>query len=72
MSEHTFADWRALSEGLQPEGRAFIRGRYCEAASGDRFATLNPANGLPLALVASCDEQDAELDDLPADPVPAY
>ncbi|PSJ42427.1 aldehyde dehydrogenase PuuC [Zobellella endophytica] len=61
MSEKTFADWQALSEGLQPEGRAFVQGRYCEAAGGDRFATLNPANGLPLTLVASCDEQDAEL-----------
>lgn len=61
MSQLSLADWQARSEQLQPEGRAFIQGQYCDAVKGDRFATLNPANGLPLADVAGCDEQDAQL-----------
>ncbi|MFP2770213.1 aldehyde dehydrogenase [Oceanisphaera sp. KMM 10153] len=61
MNPSSLADWQARSEQLRPEGRAFIQGQYCDAVKGDRFATLNPANGLPLAEVASCDEQDAQL-----------
>ncbi|AEX99795.1 aldehyde dehydrogenase family protein [Oceanimonas sp. GK1] len=61
MSQHTLAHWQALSEGLRPEGRAFINGCYCNAIAGERFASVNPATGQPLAEVASCDEQDANL-----------
>ncbi|WP_116475315.1 aldehyde dehydrogenase [Zobellella maritima] len=61
MSQLTRADWQAMSERIQLEGRAFINGKYVSAVSGDTFASINPANGMPLALIAGCDEQDAAL-----------
>lgn len=61
MKHQSLNGWQLFSERLNLEGRAFINGQYCEATSGERFATLNPENGLPLAEIASCDEQDAQL-----------
>ncbi|WP_163560790.1 aldehyde dehydrogenase [Halomonas sp. NO4] len=54
------ADWQALADSLTLECRAFIDGDFGAAASGDTFATRNPATGEILAQVASCDAPDAE------------
>jgi gamma-glutamyl-gamma-aminobutyraldehyde dehydrogenase len=40
--------------------QAFIDGDFCDAASGKRFVTLNPATGTTLAEVTSCDKADVD------------
>ncbi|WP_254275182.1 aldehyde dehydrogenase [Halomonas sp. 3H] len=61
----THADWQALAASLRDEKgletRAFIDDAFVEAASGETFATTNPATGETLAHVASCDAADAEI-----------
>ncbi|SFH66699.1 aldehyde dehydrogenase [Modicisalibacter xianhensis] len=57
----THADWQRLAGELTHETRAFIGQRFVEAASGERFAVVNPATGETLAEVASCDAADVEL-----------
>ena len=41
-------------------GKLFIGGKWTEAASGRTFATINPATGATLAVLAEADEHDAE------------
>jgi gamma-glutamyl-gamma-aminobutyraldehyde dehydrogenase len=41
-----------------PIGQAFIGGRFCDAASGETFANINPASGEVLANVAACNVED--------------
>lgn len=55
------ADWQQLASELRYETRAFIGNRFVDAASGERFATINPATGEVLAEIASCDVADVEL-----------
>lgn len=61
----TLNDWQALAASLTLEKgletRAFIGDAFVEAASGETFASINPATGETLAEVASCDAADAEL-----------
>lgn len=57
----THADWQRLAGELTHETRAFIGQRFVEAASGERFAVVNPATGETLAEVANCDAADVEL-----------
>jgi acyl-CoA reductase-like NAD-dependent aldehyde dehydrogenase len=61
MLDKTVTDWRAASTQLAFEGRAFINGRYVHALNGATRPTMNPANGLALAEVASCGPEDADL-----------
>ncbi|GHE22473.1 aldehyde dehydrogenase [Halomonas urumqiensis] len=56
----TKADWQALASSLSIESRAFIANEFVDAASGETFASLNPATGDTLAEVASCDAVDGE------------
>jgi acyl-CoA reductase-like NAD-dependent aldehyde dehydrogenase len=60
MLDRTVNDWQALAGRLDIEGRAFINGRYVDAASGETRATVNPANGEEIALVALCGPDDAD------------
>ncbi|TFH88029.1 aldehyde dehydrogenase [Billgrantia azerbaijanica] len=57
----TLADWQALAASLTVESRAFVDDAFVDAASGETFATVNPATGETLAEVASCDATDAEV-----------
>jgi gamma-glutamyl-gamma-aminobutyraldehyde dehydrogenase len=50
--------WRARAAALEIRSQAFIGGRYVDAASGERFDCINPANGQVLARVSACGEQD--------------
>jgi betaine-aldehyde dehydrogenase len=43
-----------------PLQRLFIHGAYVDAASGERFETINPANGRVLATVQSAGAEDVE------------
>ena len=61
MLDKTLTDWRAASEKLTFEGRAFINGRYVDALSGATRETFNPANGKTLTAVANCGPEDADL-----------
>jgi len=54
-------DWHREAESLRLQSQAFIDGRYCDAASGETFVCVNPANGGRLADVASCGGPDVEL-----------
>ncbi len=51
---------QAAVAGLKFRAQAFIDGRYVPAASGKTFVSINPANGKPLAEIASCDATDVE------------
>ncbi len=61
MLDRTVTDWRAASDQLAFEGRAFINGRYVDALSGATRITFNPANGKELTAVANCGPEDADL-----------
>jgi 4-guanidinobutyraldehyde dehydrogenase/NAD-dependent aldehyde dehydrogenase len=52
--------WHERARTLRPHTRAYIAGRYVDAASGATFDSINPATGALLAKVASCDEQDVD------------
>ncbi len=52
--------WEAAARAARPEGRAFIDGRYVEAASGKRFAKIGPIDGKVVAQVADCDAADID------------
>jgi gamma-glutamyl-gamma-aminobutyraldehyde dehydrogenase len=55
---HTRADWSDRAARLKLDGRAFIDGEHVEAASGETFASINPATGQTLVEVAAGDEED--------------
>ena len=59
MTHLSASDWHARARALTPETRAFLGGRYADAASGAVFATVNPATGLATAQVAACAAEDA-------------
>jgi acyl-CoA reductase-like NAD-dependent aldehyde dehydrogenase len=50
--------WHERARRLELRTQAFIDGRYCDAASGATFDSLNPATGKLLARVAAGDEED--------------
>lgn len=52
--------WHERAAALQIRGQAFIGGRYVDAASGERFDNVNPANGRVFSQVASCDGTDVD------------
>ncbi|RQS06173.1 aldehyde dehydrogenase [Burkholderia sp. Bp9002] len=56
----TRQEWKQKAAALPLDGRAFIAGQRCAAASGETFSTLNPATGKTLADVARCDGQDVD------------
>jgi len=58
---NTHLDWHERARGLSPEGRAFIDGKYCGAASGATFDCVSPIDGRVIAQVASTDAADVDL-----------
>ena len=52
--------WTKAAEALKIEGRAFIGGRYVDAASGKTFDSINPATGAVVAKIAECDVEDVD------------
>ena len=53
--------WEAMASSLAIKGQAFINGHYCDAISGETFASISPIDGKVLAQVASCDQADVDL-----------
>ncbi|PTB21410.1 aldehyde dehydrogenase [Trinickia symbiotica] len=56
----TYQEWKQKAETLSLDGRAFIAGRRCAAASNETFRTLNPSTGKVLADIAKCEAKDVE------------
>jgi 4-guanidinobutyraldehyde dehydrogenase / NAD-dependent aldehyde dehydrogenase len=54
------AEWLARAAQLQIRTRAFIDGRYVDAASGRTFADISPVDGRVLGAVAECEAEDVE------------
>jgi len=52
--------WQALADALRPETRAFIDGRYADAADGATFDCLSPVDGRLLGRVADCKAPDID------------
>ena len=57
----TKPDWHQRARSLDIEGRAFIDGRYVNAASGLTFDRVSPIDGRVVAQVASTDVADVDL-----------
>ncbi|MEM6276169.1 MAG: aldehyde dehydrogenase [Pseudomonadota bacterium] len=60
MTDMTFDQWKARAAGLSIRSRAFIDGRFVDAASGKTFDCINPATGETLAQVAEGDAADID------------
>ncbi|HXZ06787.1 MAG TPA: aldehyde dehydrogenase family protein, partial [Paraburkholderia sp.] len=56
----THQEWKHKAEALSLDGRAFIAGQRCPAASNEVFQTLNPSTGKVLADIARCDARDVD------------
>ncbi|MGN6808184.1 MAG: aldehyde dehydrogenase family protein, partial [Trinickia sp.] len=56
----TYQEWKNRAQALRLDGRAFIAGERCPAASNETFETLNPSTGKVLADVAKCDAKDVD------------
>jgi acyl-CoA reductase-like NAD-dependent aldehyde dehydrogenase len=52
--------WHERAKTLDIRSKAFIAGRYVDAASGETFEDLSPANGRLLARVAAGDAPDVD------------
>jgi 4-guanidinobutyraldehyde dehydrogenase/NAD-dependent aldehyde dehydrogenase len=53
-------DWRARAAALSINGKAFIDGRYVDAASGATFDDVSPIDGRVIARIASTDQPDVD------------
>jgi acyl-CoA reductase-like NAD-dependent aldehyde dehydrogenase len=56
----TLDDWRELASGLDIRSKAFINGEFVDAASGETYMSINPADGSEIASIASCDAEDVD------------
>lgn len=52
--------WAELASRLRPETRAFVGGRYVDAASGQTFDDISPRDGTLIAKVAAGDAEDVD------------
>lgn len=60
MTELTFADWKAKAAALKFRNQCFIDGKFCDAASGQWFESINPATGEVLTTVARGTGEDID------------
>ena len=56
----TYEEWKQMAANASLDGRAFISGQRCAAASEATFETLNPATGKVLAKIARCEQADVD------------
>jgi acyl-CoA reductase-like NAD-dependent aldehyde dehydrogenase len=56
----SFRSLRGRAAEMKPRAQAFIDGRYCDAATGEKFDTVNPATGQVITRVAACGIEDVE------------
>ncbi len=60
MSLLTTEEYQSIAKALDLPVNAYIDGAYRPAHSGATFSSSNPANGEPIAEIASCDSQDVD------------
>ena len=60
MLDNSHQDWKSRAAALTFRDRAFIDGRFTDAASGRTFDSVNPATGEVLAQVAEGDAVDID------------
>jgi aldehyde dehydrogenase (NAD+)/gamma-glutamyl-gamma-aminobutyraldehyde dehydrogenase len=53
--------YHAIASKLDIPSKAFIGGKFVKARSGEKFASINPATGKKLGMVAHCDAADVDL-----------
>jgi len=58
MLDYSYDDWKTRAAALSFRSKAFVDGKFVDAASGRTFASVNPATGAVLAQVAECDAED--------------
>ena len=58
MLDYTLEDWRLRAGQISFRNKAFIDGKFVDAASGETFDSIDPATGDVLASVAACDKED--------------
>ncbi|WP_035159944.1 aldehyde dehydrogenase [Cobetia crustatorum] len=56
----THAQWQQRASQLSFETRAYLNGEFVPAASGETFASINPATGNTLANIVCCGAVEAE------------
>ncbi len=61
MTLLTQDEYKSIAANLDLPTAAFIDGKYCPAASGKTFETVNPATGEKLADIASCGADDVDV-----------
>lgn len=60
MLEYTREDWKSRADALHFRSKAFISGKFVDAASGKTFQSINPATDAVLTDVAECDAEDVD------------
>ncbi|MBE9477530.1 MAG: aldehyde dehydrogenase [Proteobacteria bacterium] len=60
MTDMSFNDWKAKAAALKFRNQCFIDGAFCDALSGDKFETVNPATGEVLTVVARGNGDDID------------
>ncbi len=60
MTTRTRDDWARAADEITPRRDVFIDGEWREAASGQRFPTVNPATGETITEVAAGDAPDVD------------
>ena len=56
----SYTEYQEIAANIRPNGQAFIDGKFCDAADGQKFDTTNPATGQVLASVAHCKAVDVD------------
>jgi 4-guanidinobutyraldehyde dehydrogenase/NAD-dependent aldehyde dehydrogenase len=56
----SLADWKGLVDGLSIRTQAFVGGEYVDAASGETFECVNPADNSVITSVAATDSEDVD------------
>jgi 4-guanidinobutyraldehyde dehydrogenase/NAD-dependent aldehyde dehydrogenase len=59
-AEISKSEWHTRASQVQPQGQAFINGKYVDAASGETFDNLSPLDGRKLGNVASTGKADVD------------
>jgi acyl-CoA reductase-like NAD-dependent aldehyde dehydrogenase len=62
LAQHSYEQWQAIAarELAAPETRFFINGKFCDAADGGRFETINPANREVIAAMSAASSKDVD------------
>ncbi len=60
MTDMSRQDWVKQAKAVKFHKKAFIGGKFVDAASGKTFEVVNPATNKVLAKVAECDKEDVD------------